>query len=118
MHKRNTLSQWWKMGHRYGFWRTKVLLKHPRRATWLEFLPLFGLLLTAGFFLASVAGWWMLPAAYGVALLLAAGQRVGRGDGWSALVGVPLCLVMLHSSFTLGLVDGLLRRGRSPTDRG
>ena len=118
MHKRNTLSQWWKMGHRYGFWRTKVLLKHPRRASWLEFLPLFGLLLTAGFFLASVAGWWMLPAAYGVALLVAAGQRVGQGDGWSAFVGVPLCLVMLHSSFTLGLVDGLLRRGRSPTDRG
>ena len=28
MHNRNTLSQWWKMGHRYGFWRTKVLLKH------------------------------------------------------------------------------------------
>ena len=27
-------------------WRTKVLLKHPRRATWREFLPLVGLLLT------------------------------------------------------------------------
>ena len=29
MHKRSGLKQWWKMGHRYGFWRTKVLLKHP-----------------------------------------------------------------------------------------
>ena len=34
------------------------------------------------------------------------------------MVGVPLCLLMLHTSFTLGLVDGLLRRGRLPSDRG
>ena len=31
MHKRSTLGNWWKMSHRYGFWRTKVIMKHPNR---------------------------------------------------------------------------------------
>ena len=31
MHKRSSLQKWWKMCHRYGFWRTKVVLRHPKR---------------------------------------------------------------------------------------
>ena len=117
MHKRSTLANWWKMGHRYGFWRTKVLLKHPRRATWQEFLPLVGLLLTMALGVAGEPLWWVLVACYGVALGFAGVHRAMRGDGWSALVGVPLCLLMLHTSFTLGMGDGLVRRGRMPSDR-
>ena len=117
MHKRSTLVNWWKMGHRYGFWRTKVLLKHPRRATWQEFLPLVGLLLTVALVMVGEPLWWGLVACYGVALGFAGVDRTMRGDGWSALFGVPLCLMMLHTSFTLGMGDGLVRRGRLPSDR-
>ena len=117
MHKRTTLSNWWKMGHRYGFWRTKVLMKHPQRATWQEFLPLIGLLLSLTLLATDQPLWWGLAACYGGVLGLAGVHRAARGDGWSALVGVPLCLFMLHTSFTLGLGDGLVRRGRIPTDR-
>ena len=118
MQKRDTLGNWWKMGHRYGFWRTKVLLKHPGRATWQEFLPLVGLFLTL--MLAVVGGtWWAGPLlCYAAVLGLAGIHRTIVGDGWSAMLGVPLCLLMLHTSFTLGLVDGLVRRGRLPSDRG
>lgn len=118
MHKRDTLGNWWKMGHRYGFWRTKVLLKHPRRATWQEFLPLLGLSLTL--MLAVVVGvpWWAgLPLCYAGVLGLAGVHRSVAGDEWSAIFGVPLCLLMLHTSFSLGLVDGLVRRGKLPSDR-
>lgn len=117
MHKRSTLANWWRMGHRYGFWRTKVLVKHPRRATWQEFLPLLGLLLTIVLVMAGEPMWWGLVACYGAVLGLAGIHRTVRGDGWSALFGVPLCLLMLHTSFTLGLGDGLVRRGRMPSDR-
>lgn len=117
MHKRSTLRQWWKMGHRYGFWRTKVLLKHPTRAKWQEFLPLVGL----G---AVVASWWWVPAwaaglalTYLLVLLLTGGQQARRQRMPTSMLGVPLCLLMLHTSFTIGLVDGLLRRGRLPNDR-
>ena len=30
MRKRTSLGKWWKMSHRYGFWRTKVLKKYPQ----------------------------------------------------------------------------------------
>ena len=34
------------MGFRYGFWRTKLVKKHRKRASLREFLPWFGLLIT------------------------------------------------------------------------
>ncbi len=118
MHKRTTLRQWWRMGHRYGFWRTKVLMRHPKRAKWQEFLPWLGLVGTMGLFLGGASSWWMLAATY-MALL----AFLGISHGWAhksvtSLVGVPLCFLMLHTSFSVGLLDGLLRRGRHPRDRG
>ncbi|MEC7989426.1 MAG: hypothetical protein VX151_05760, partial [Candidatus Thermoplasmatota archaeon] len=94
------------------------LIKHPGRATWQEFLPLVGLMLTL--MLAVVGGpWWPGPLlCYAAVLGLAGVHRAVVGDGWSAMMGVPLCLLMLHTSFTVGLVDGLVRRGRLPSDRG
>ncbi len=117
MHKRTTLGQWWKMGHRYGFWRTKVLLHHPRRAKWQEFLPLFGLGLTAG--LAAMGHpFWHLPlAAYLVVLGVSGLVQVIKQRRFTCGVGVPICLVMLHTSFSIGLLDGLVRKGRLPNDR-
>ncbi len=117
MHKRNTLKQWWKMGHRYGFWRTKVLLKHPSRAKWQEFLPWLGLLSTLLLFAGGSLWYWTLPAAYGLALVLTGFGHVLRKHGLSSALGVPLCLVMLHTSFSLGLIDGLVRKGRPSSDR-
>ena len=118
MHKRRHLGNWWKMGHRYGFWRTKVLLKHPKRAKWQEFLPLLGLLLTGSMFLVGSPLYWLLPACYGLALLLAGVHQAVVQPRFSTLLGVPLCLLMLHASFSLGLVDGLVRKGRQSSDRG
>ena len=118
MHKRSTLKQWWKMGHRYGFWRTKVLLKHPLRAKWQEFLPLLGLLATLSFFLAGMAWYSVLPRVYAGVLLMSGLVDAFRHRDFSATLGVPLCLFMLHVSFTLGLFDGLLRKGRPSSDRG
>ncbi len=118
MHKRSTLGQWWRMGHRYGFWRTKVLMRHPRRARWQEFLPWFGLLATLGLFLYGAALWWTLPAAYGGVLFVLAFVNAFAHRSLASLFGVPLCFVMLHTSFSIGLVDGLVRKGRLPRDRG
>ena len=118
MHKRNGLLRWWKMGHRYGFWRTKVLLKHPKRAQWQEFLPLVGLLGSA-LLIALSSPWATLPLGlYGMALFTGGCFEAWRQQRPSSLVGVPLCLFMLHTSFSIGLLDGLVRKGRYPSDRG
>ncbi len=110
MHKRSSLSNWWKMCHRYGFWRTKVMLRHPKRADLREFLPIFGLLL-----IFILPKWWVAPSAYLIALavtgILYSKSRI------SSIIGIPICLIILHTAFTVGLVDGLTRSGRPPKDR-
>lgn len=117
MTKRTGLGRWWKMGHRYGFWRTKTVLRHPKRMSLREYLPWFGLLLTIALF-ALKSPWWVVPiGAYGCVLVAEAVRMVLRFKRPSLLVGVPLCLFMLHTSFSIGLVDGFLRRGRAATDR-
>ncbi|MBT4066318.1 MAG: glycosyltransferase [Euryarchaeota archaeon] len=112
MHKRSTLTSWWKMSHRYGFWRTKVILKHPKRFDIRELLPLIGLVLI---FLLET--WWWAPAVYGAALLLMGLIYRPKDSGFSAVLGIPLCLIILHTSFTIGLFDGIFRTGRVPSDR-
>lgn len=118
MHKRARLQNWWKMGHRYGFWRTKVLRKHPSRAKWQEFLPWLGALVTVALALSQPAWAWLLPGLY-VAVLLLSGTVYGmQNRDLGGVVGVPLCLLILHASFSIGLLDGLIRKGRPPSDRG
>ena len=110
MHKRSSLKNWWKMCHRYGFWRTKVVLKHPKRMDPRELLPLFGLLL-----IFVLPEWWYAPVAYLLALVIS-GVLYSRSS-LSSIIGIPICLVMLHTAFTIGMFDGLIRSGKAPNDR-
>jgi hypothetical protein len=58
-----------------------------------------------------------LAALYGGVLALnGIVHAINKRDPLGVL-GVPLCLVMLHVSFSLGLLDGLFRKGRLPSDR-
>ncbi len=111
MHKRSSLANWWKMSHRYGFWRTKVILRHPKRIDVREFLPVIGLIL-----IFTLEFWWWAPAVYMVTLLLMGSVYRPKGS-LSAVFGIPICLVILHTAFTIGLFDGLIRNGRAPSDR-
>jgi len=117
MKKRSTLSQWWRMGHRYGFWRTKLIQKYPSRARFAEFLPLIGLFLTIALFLTNNS-YSMLPIVsyFGVLIIEGLSQSI-RFRSLSVLLGCPLCLVLLHTSFTIGLTDGLIRKGSFARDR-
>jgi len=117
MHKRTSLKQWWLMGHRYGFWRTKLLLRHPTRAKWQEFLPWIGVLVTALLSLLTSPVWWIPVSVYGGALLLGGLHQTIVQRSITAVFGVPVCLFMLHTSFSIGLVDGLIRKGQLPNDR-
>ena len=110
MHKRSSLKNWWKMCHRYGFWRTKVVLKHPKRMDARELLPLFGLVL-----IFVLPEWWYAPVAYLLALVISG--VIYSKSRISSFVGIPICLVMLHTAFTVGMFDGLIRSGKAPTDR-
>jgi len=114
MAKRSSLKDWWKMSHRYGFWRTKILLRHPSRVNPLEFLPLLGLMVLIS--LIWLGEFWQIPLILYGTVLLAEGVRQSFKHP-SAIVGVPLCLFILHIAFTIGLFDGLVRKGRESSDR-
>ena len=95
MTKRTSLSRWWKMGHRYGFWRTKTVLKHPKRLSLREYLPWFGLITTLCLALTMPIYACLPIAAYAGVLLLEAVRMTLRFGRPSLMVGVPICLVCL-----------------------
>ena len=103
------------MSHRYGFWRTKVLLKPPRRLVLRELFPLFGLIATSMLLFFNPIWSMILIGAYGAVLLLSGLFSAKKGP--SHILGVPFCLLILHTGFTLGLFDGLIRKGRASRDR-
>ncbi|MCS5533851.1 MAG: glycosyltransferase [Candidatus Poseidoniaceae archaeon] len=117
MAKRTSLSRWWKMGHRYGFWRTKIVLRHPKRISLREYAPWFGVILSA--ILCYVSNdYWMIPAMmYGVVLIAEALRISIINRRFSLIIGIPMCLFMLHTSFSIGLLDGLIRKGKASSDR-
>ena len=117
MAKRTTLKQWWRMSFRYGFWRTKVLMKHPKRRNFAEFLPLLGIALTGTLVASGSSEWWLPGAAYLSTLCLTGLVQAFRQRRPSLMVGLPLCLAMLHTGFSLGLIGGLVRKPRAANDR-
>lgn len=119
MAKRDSLTGFTRMMFRYGAWRGKSIWAHPKRANPLEFLPLIGLLIVSLLFaignespIVSPFGnlLWSFPIViYLGAILLTGILQVFRHHRFSLLFGVPLCLVIMHTSFTTGLIFGLLR---------
>lgn len=115
MRRRTSYKSWLLMSHRYGFWRTKVLLKHPKRIVLRELMPLFGLILTS-ILLAINPIFAAVPIGAYACVLFGSGLLNIR-KGISHVIGVPFALLTLHIGFTFGLVDGLVRKGRASHDR-
>jgi len=117
MVKRKNFSSWVKMGYRYGFWRTKVIMKHPSRVSKREFLPWFGLIIT-GLMFFSFNDFWLIPPMLYAFSTLFEGFRLGlQNRNITLIIGVPISLVTLHVMFSIGLLGGLFRKGKSSNDR-
>ena len=122
MAKRTTIGKWWNMGHRYGFWRMKHLLDAKSRFRIGEFLPWFGLALVIGLAIdgqstLGIANMLWPIFAYGLALFTVGASEAKRSGELSMLFGVPLMLFLLHISFSIGLIAGLVRFRTPENDR-
>jgi len=117
MTKRKTLQSWAKPGFRYGFWRTKTVKKHPKRFRLREFLPWFGVILTLILLVNSYAFWFVPATLYGAVLLLESTRLVILKRRLSLLLGLPICIFLLHTMFSLGLVYGIIGKPSSFNDR-
>ena len=113
-YSRATLPRLWSQYFQYGYWKVRVMQKHPRQmrlrqlapplfvAAFLLALMLLPAFTVAGYFLELIAG------AYVVAL---AGASIlsGLKNKWELLPLLPLAFAILHLAYGSGFLIGLVR---------
>ena len=113
-HSRGTLASLWRQYFQYGYWKVRVMQKHPAQMRPRQFAPplfvasLASLLLLAPFSSLAAHLLLLLAAAYllsnlGASLLLA------RRSGWHLLPFLPPALATLHLAYGAGFLAGLAR---------
>lgn len=113
-YSRSSLRSLWRQYYRYGYWKVRVLQKHPRQMQWRHFVPpLFVLTLLLGGALGLLNSWllWLWlggVALYLVANLTASFLTAARG-GWRHFWRLPVIYTLLHVSYGVGFLTGLIR---------
>ena len=115
---RATVRSLWRQYRQYGFWKVRVLQKHPRQMRARQFVPpLFvGALLTSALLalvpsplqrLAALS-FSAIAALYGAANLVASLLTAARA-GWRFLPLLPILYGALHIGYGTGFLLGLVR---------
>jgi succinoglycan biosynthesis protein ExoA len=135
-YSRGTMRGLWRQCFEYGYWKVRVLQKHPRQMRARQFVPaMFVASLAAGADLVAIAPWlWPLPASI-IALYIAAAAAASattayRHGWWRHLSNwrlVPMlatCFATMHVAYGLGSLTGAVgfwrrwgRVGREPAPR-
>jgi succinoglycan biosynthesis protein ExoA len=114
-YSRGTLKSLWRQCFQYGYWKVRVLQKHPRQMRLRQFIPaLFVATLLVSLSLSLAVS---LPLGGGVlaSLLLvylmavcAASWRAARRGGFDLLPRLPLAFTTLHVAYGTGSLVGLV----------
>jgi glycosyltransferase involved in cell wall biosynthesis len=113
-YSRSSLRSLWRQYFQYGFWKVRVMQKHPLQMRPRHFAPasfVFALLFSAlgsAVFPFGVWGLGCLLAAYSAANLIAC-LLVAREGQWSLLPLLPVTFATLHVSYGLGFLVGLMK---------
>jgi glycosyltransferase involved in cell wall biosynthesis len=113
-YSRSSFSSLWRQYLQYGYWKVRVMQKHPRQMQPRQFAPLvFVVALASTAILATVVPrlWWTaasIAAAYAVVSVAAAFkvQRQQRVEAWWLLIPA---FAVLHVSYGVGMLIGLAR---------
>jgi len=113
-YSRATLPGLWRQYFQYGYWKVRVLQKHPRQMRLRQFAPpLFvAALLVAVLLLPvfSIAGYLLgLMAGIYALAVLSASIISARKNGWLVLPILPLAFAILHLAYGSGFLIGLLK---------
>src|SRR5690606_20432394 len=109
---RTSYTSLWRQYFQYGYWKVRVMQKHPRQMRLRHFAPLAlvvgligsGALTVIGRRRAALA----IPMMYTFANLLAS-VLTARQRGWQHLRYLPLIFATLHLSYGTGFFLGLLK---------
>ena len=111
---RGSLRKLWKQYFQYGYWKVRVLQKHPRQMSPRQFVPLgfvLGLILTSLLSLFTPWGWQTLLALAVVYLAanFTASMITAWGKGCKKMALLPLAFGIIHLSYGLGFLAGLFK---------
>jgi succinoglycan biosynthesis protein ExoA len=135
-YSRGTMRGLWRQCFEYGYWKVRVLQKHPRQMRARQFVPaMFVAALVAGVDVVAFAPWlWPLPASV-VSLYIAAAAaasastalRLGwwrRLSDWRLVPLLAACFATMHVAYGVGSLTGAVgfwrrwgRVGREPAPR-
>lgn len=113
-YNRVTLPGLWHQYFQYGYWKVRVVQKHPRQIRTRQFAPpVFVSALMISFFLSLFISWgvmslFLIVGSYLLAnitaSIIAAAQK-----GWRHLPLLPVCFAILHLSYGIGFLMGLFK---------
>ena len=109
---RSSLRSLWRQYFQYGYWKVRVLQKHPRQMCTRQFIPatfVSALALALAAALLSLVP-AVVPVAIAAAYLLAnlfAAVRASRADRRTFAI-LPLVFAILHVSYGVGFLKGLV----------
>jgi glycosyltransferase involved in cell wall biosynthesis len=111
---RGSIIKLWKQYFQYGYWKVRVLQKHPRQMSLRQFIPplfVFSLLASIVLTFCTIWGWWFLLLSGGsylfvnvVVSILTASKK-----GWKHLALLPITFLIIHLSYGLGFLIGLTK---------
>jgi len=113
-YSRGSLGKLWRQYYQYGFYKVRVLQKHPGQMSPRQFVPLgfvLGLILTVLLSLITPWGWIALAGLVGIYTLanLSASFLIAKREGWRFLPLLPLAFATIHLSYGLGFLVGLFK---------
>jgi succinoglycan biosynthesis protein ExoA len=116
-YSRASLRTLFRQYRQYGFWKVRVLQKHPRQMSLRQFVPpVFAAAVAGGAVLAPTSRgirrlWSATLAVYGLAAV-GASVTVARRSGWRHLPLLPVAFAAMHLGYGGGFLAGLVRFAR------
>jgi cellulose synthase/poly-beta-1,6-N-acetylglucosamine synthase-like glycosyltransferase len=104
----------WRQYFQYGYWKVRVLQKHPRQMAARQFVPplfvttLFFLCVTSPFFIAGRLLLATAAISYS-GLSLGASILAARRNNWRLLPVLPIVFAIIHFAYGSGFLLGLAR---------
>lgn len=111
---RTSLRSLWRQYFQYGYWKVRVMQKHPRQMRARQFVPLVlvvALLLSAALGLVTPMGRWaslLVAGSYVAATILASIATAPRREP-SLMPVLAIAFATMHFSYGLGNILGLIK---------
>ncbi|HVO42186.1 MAG TPA: glycosyltransferase family 2 protein [Aggregatilineales bacterium] len=112
-YNRSSLRTLWRQYFQYGYWKIRVMQKHPGQMRFRQFVPpLFVGGIVVGLVLQPFSGLvrllWLLGVALYIVANLAASAYIAARSGWPHMRWLPVIFATLHLSYGSGFLLGLI----------